>query len=100
MDRDEEVDTDKMRGEKVKETAGLRTCAISSVVLYVCEVFTKALTSIDSLRPPFARTEGTIVDRSKPGVLWKAGGAKASAEEAIRTAPAAYAHVVLKTHQR
>jgi hypothetical protein len=36
------------------------------------------------------------VDRSKPGVRWKAEEAKASADEAMRTAPAAYAHEVLK----
>ena len=57
-----------------------------------------ARTFIKSLRPPFAR--GTTVDRSKPGVRWKANGAKASADEAMRIALAAHAHGVLKKKKR
>ena len=55
-------------------------------------------TFIKSLRPPFAR--GTTVDRSKLGVRWKAKGAKASADEAMRIALAAYARRVLKKNKR
>ena len=58
----------------------------------------QTLTFIKSFRPPFAR--GTTVDRSKLGVWWKAKGAKASADEAMRTALAAYAHGVLKKEKR
>ena len=60
-----------------------------------------ALTSIDSLRTLFVRAAGATADRSMAGECWNVEGAKASAEEARRTAAAAAcADMVLKKKER
>jgi hypothetical protein len=60
-----------------------------------------ALTSIDSLRTLFVRAAGATADRSMAGEWWNVEGAKASAEEARRTAAAAAcADMVLKKKER